>query len=541
MGFGYAKFFAVLRLRRAESTIAAFRWKEDRDADHFETFEKVFIIHEPDQGGEAVYKWLSRSSIEEKAFIVELGEFKDPSALHMADPQQFETRFNEALDNAISFTKIEEERKAQETVAAWEKCNEIAKTPDVLGKFAETLPACGLAGEDTTAKIVFLALVTRLLEKPVSVVVAGPSAAGKSHLVETVLKFFPDEAYHDLTAMSEKNLAYMEEPLEHRFLVLYEAAGLSGDFATYLIRSLLSEGKIKYEFVEKTSEGLRSRLIEKEGPTGLIMTTTSVWLHPENETRLLTLTVNDTRDQTTKIFLALAEGEGGTVDFTPWRALQIWLASTECNVVVPFASDLARLTKPIAVRLRRDFGAFLSLIRGHALLHKANRLKDPKGRIVASFDDYDAVLDLVGDVIAQGVGASVPKTVKETVGVTARIIEEEGEATVSQVAAALNLDRSAATRRIQTAVRRGFLAPVEQDKKGKGKKFVLGDPLPTEAGGIFPTRAKLEDVCTCAKSEKTPAQVKHKEYQGYRDDLCRCAGVFGGVKHTPPPGDAVII
>ena len=51
--------------------------------------------------------------------------------------------------------------------------------------------------------------------------------------------------------MSEHALAYSHEPLVHRFLILYEAAGLESDFASYLLRSLLSEGCIKYETVEK--------------------------------------------------------------------------------------------------------------------------------------------------------------------------------------------------------------------------------------------------------------------------------------------------
>jgi hypothetical protein len=72
--------------------------------------------------------------------------------------------------------------------------------------------------------------------------------------------------------------------LQHRFLVLYEAAGLKSDFASYLIRSLLSEGRVRYSTVEKTPNGLEPRLIEREGPTGLIVTTTAVALHPENET-----------------------------------------------------------------------------------------------------------------------------------------------------------------------------------------------------------------------------------------------------------------
>ena len=113
-----------------------------------------------------------------------------------------------------------------------------------------------------------------------------------------------------LTAMSERALAYGTEPLSHRFLVLFEAAGLESDFASYLVRSLLSEGCVRYETVEKGKDGeLKARLVEREGPTGLIVSTTSVALHPENETRLLSLAATDTPDQTKLVLSRLADDD----------------------------------------------------------------------------------------------------------------------------------------------------------------------------------------------------------------------------------------
>jgi hypothetical protein len=234
------------------------------------------------------------------------------------------------------------------------------------------------------------------------VALKGPSSGGKSFLVEQVLSFFPKGAYYALTAMSDRTLAYSEEPIKHRFLVIYEAAGMSGEFATYLMRSLLSEGCLRYETVEKTSEGMKPRLIEREGPTGLIVTTTAVKLHPENETRLLSLTVTDTQDQTRAVMAALAEEAGEAApDLATWHALQIWLESAEHRVCIPYAKKLAELIPPVAVRLRRDFGALLNLIRAHTLLHQASRERDAEGRIVATIEDYAAIRALVADLVSE--------------------------------------------------------------------------------------------------------------------------------------------
>ena len=175
----------------------------------------------------------------------------------------------------------------------WAVCRTLAQGRDILSKFIETIKRKGVAGESKNVKLLYLALTSRHQKKPVSAIMKGPSAGGKSFLVDQVLRFFPSSAYHGLTSMSEHALAYSEEPLACRFLILFEAAGISSDFANYLLRFLLSEGRIRYETVEKTSEGMKPRLIEREGPTGAIITTTAVRLHPENETRLLSINISE--------------------------------------------------------------------------------------------------------------------------------------------------------------------------------------------------------------------------------------------------------
>ena len=202
-----------------------------------------------------------------------------------------------------------EEVRAEEEARdrkAWQACEHLAREGRILDRFAKTLEQSGVAGEARVLKLLYLALTSRLLQKPVSVAVKGPSSGGKSYLTARVLRYFPESTYHALTAMSERTLAYSEEPIKHRFLVIYEAEGMASDFATYVMRSLLSEGAVRYETVESTRNGIKPRLIEREGPTGLIVTTTAVKLHPENETRLLSLTVTDTREQTRGVLSMLA-------------------------------------------------------------------------------------------------------------------------------------------------------------------------------------------------------------------------------------------
>src|SRR5215208_3640140 len=220
----------------------ASNWKEEW-ASHLDGIEKVYAVIEPDQGGDTLREKLTGcEAIRERLHLLELNEHKDPSALHLADPAMFRERFEVALEDAKPWIELERAEAEATSHEAWERSSELAKAPNILERFAEELAHSGVAGESRIAKLLYLALTSRLLQRPVSIALKGPSSGGKSHALERVLSFLPESTYYALTAMSERTLAYSEEPIKHRFLIIYEAAGMIGEFATYLMRSLLSEG-----------------------------------------------------------------------------------------------------------------------------------------------------------------------------------------------------------------------------------------------------------------------------------------------------------
>ena len=480
-------------------------WRQEY-AGYLDGIAIIYVIVEPDKGGKATLNWLSRSAIRDRVRLVDLGEHKDPSGLYLDDPATFRERFQSALDAAVPWSDHEQAEGAERSAQAWALCAGLARQPDILARFADDLARSGVAGESRIAKLIYLVVTSRLLDKPVSLVVKGPSSGGKSYLVQRVLDHFPASAYHALSAMSERVLAYGEEPLSHRMLVIYEASGLHGDLATYLMRSLLSEGRVRYETVDKTVKGLRARLIEREGPTGLITTTTAVHLHTENETRLISVQVTDTPEQTRSVLLALAEDQPGEPRYAEWHALQEWLEGAERNVIIPYAGTLAREVPPVAVRLRRDFGAVLGLIRAHAILHQANRERASDGRVIATLDDYRAVRELIADLVAEGAGRSVSNTVRQTVEAVRRLLAAgASEVTATAVADELRLDKSTASRRVKAALADGYLKNLETTK-GKPLRLVIGEALPEETE-VLP-RPEVLGGCTVAAqagSNATPS------------------------------------
>jgi hypothetical protein len=468
-------------------------WKVEW-APELEGIDRLYFVVE-DEAGEQCWRTLAETpEIRDRLYRVELEGVKDVSEMHKQDPDGFTDRLREALETGEAWEDLSEAEGRKRAREAWAECREFAESADILSEFSRDLERCRLVGERINAEILYLALVSRLLDKIVSVAVKGPSSGGKSYLVKLVMSFFPESAFCRFTAMSEKTLLYTEEPLSHRHIILTEAAGLTGDFQEYVIRTLLSEGSLEYEFVEKTSEGLRPRRITKEGPTGFITTTTRDKLHAENETRYLSLTVTDTREQTRRVFRALADGSAEEPDRGRWHALQVWLEASEHRVTIPYASLLAEKMGDVAVRLRRDFSVVLSLIKAHAILHQATRVRDVDGRIIATLVDYSRVRELVSGLIAEGVEATVPNTVRETVEAVENVIDGWGEdhATNKAVAEELEIDKAASSRRVRTAIGRGYLKNLE-DRKGHPARLVLGEDMP-EDQEILPVAEELEGV-----------------------------------------------
>jgi len=442
-------------------------------------------------------------------------------------------------------TKILDELEAAGVVAP--SAPKLAQEREILTRFGRDVRLSGVVGEEKIAKLLFLSLITRLLDRPTSIAVKGPSSGGKSYTIEQTLSFFPASAYFERTAMSPRNLAYTKESFEHRFIVLFEAAAMGDDddIGQYLIRSLLSEGRLLYEFVDTKKSA--TVLIDKAGPTGLIVSTTHPTLHAENETRMLSVTVTDTREQTKAVMRRIAEDANGmsvdVVERRPWLELQAWLEHAEHRVLVPFAPDLAELVEPEAVRLRRDFKAVLGLIKAHAICHQLNRDRDEHGRIVATLDDYTAVYEVVVDAVSEGIGKTVSATVRETVAAVATLVlaHPDGVA-LGALAKELKVDKATASRRARAARYGGYLENLE-DRRGHPARYKVGESLPDPAKAL-PEPSKLAEHARPLKHLQhlqhpperngpatvgaTPSDVKSAGQGANSGTVAGVAGVSGG-------------
>jgi hypothetical protein len=200
--------------------------------------------------------------------------------------------------------------------------------------------------------------------------------------------------------------------LKHSVLYIQELAGSEG--ADFSIRTLQSDNVLKWEATEKQADGTMANVeYEVEGPTVIVQTTTRNHLHPENETRVVPIYLDETAEQTeriTKEVLRRAAGEGTISDAEREAMCEAWHDAVRllepAEVLVPFAKRIDVPKQPI--RLRRDVPRLISIIRLVAWVHQHTRDRNDHGRIVATEEDFHKAIDIVGDSFARAWKALTP-------------------------------------------------------------------------------------------------------------------------------------
>ena len=280
--------------RRCGST-ATRRWVclarrcgENRDARHFEEIAAIYVVVEPDKGGEAVVAWLGRSRIRDRVRLLTLPQgISDVSDLHVTDPERWQQRFEEALQQAIPWQDEQKLRQTSRRSDAWSRCQHLAQEPRLLDRFAGELAELGVVGEQRTAKLLYLVVTSRLLPRPVSAALKG-AVVGRQEATWSSQRSSSSQPT-PLTPLRRCPSARWPTPRSRSRTDARDlrGAGIQGEFVTYLRPFAALGGPHPLPDDREDGRGLRARLIEREGPTGLIMTTTEIALHTENETRLL--------------------------------------------------------------------------------------------------------------------------------------------------------------------------------------------------------------------------------------------------------------
>lgn len=281
--------------------------------------------------------------------------------------------------------------------------NSLHKTENLIVRFLKDVEERGLVGEQANASTVLLCAVSARLSNPLNLTVSGESSAGKNYLLSAVATFIPEEFKKFTSGFTPKALMHAaEDEFQHKAIFIAEYEGVAK--ADYAIRTMQSEKVIEWDFVD-TGKGIQKKKNRVKGPAAFLQATTRPILHPENETRLLFISLDESSAQTNAILRRQAEmaEKGAHPDneetIKNWHEFIRSLKSM--NVAIPFASALAEHFPTERVRSRRDFPKLLGLIETSAFTHQYQRsIHD--GRIIACPQDYYVAKELFENCYATG-------------------------------------------------------------------------------------------------------------------------------------------
>ena len=320
-----------------------------------------------------------------------------------------------------------------------EMAEQIASDPQLFKNRIEMVNKLGVIGERRNIGTYMVVIDSSLLpmgtsgSEALAAKNSGPQGSGKSHPLFTTLKLYPKSAYYLITSGSNKSLYNLNDGLKHKALILTEAlqlqSGRQGDNElAYCIRTLVSEGHLKYQYTGFIDKKKVTIVQELKGPTSLLTTTIHGKLEEQLEDRMITIHPNTTAEQTRDIISRTAEMASGNGDQVDQKTLDAWKLFYESlesvPVVIPYAKDIAEfITRKgsLPISSRRAFKRVLATIKTIALIHQRQRSRDDMGNVIAEYSDYALAYQLIGDSFRESIGEGQRYTDNRM-----RLIEEVG-------------------------------------------------------------------------------------------------------------------
>lgn len=272
-------------------------------------------------------------------------------------------------------------------------------TGDIFQTILDDYESLGLIGENHNKLMCYLAATTRLMEKPLNILVLSSSGAGKSTLQDKTLKLMPPEDVIRTSAISDKALFY-QKSLKGKILAIEEAAGMKDSYA---IRTLISEGYLMQESVA----GCQSVTRYVEGGCSIFQTTTNPEINPETKSRFFVLGMDESREQTRRILEMQRKS----------HTLKGMIGNCDESSIIQKHHIFQRLLNPYAVvnpyaeelfyeddrlQARRDQPKFLNLCNAVAFLNQMKKSVKRYGNveyIEVDRDDIRQAVELASEVI----------------------------------------------------------------------------------------------------------------------------------------------
>lgn len=219
---------------------------------------------------------------------------------------------------------------------------ENLKHGNLLAQTIDDLAASGIQGEAENALLLLLAMTSRKMPDPISVVCLARSGTGKSYLMERVALCLPDEDKKEHTQFTSNAFYYYKkEEIRNKVFLIEDLEGAMD--VLFPIRELQSKKRISKTITQKGRDGkLQTTTLIVEGPVCIIACTTKESIYEDNANRSILIYLNDSMAQDEKIMDYQKRHRAGLVDIYRERQVQEKLQQMQkalepVRVINPFA------------------------------------------------------------------------------------------------------------------------------------------------------------------------------------------------------------
>ncbi len=295
---------------------------------------------------------------------------------------------------------------------------ELLKNENLFEQISADIDDIGVAGEEQLRVMLYIIMTSRLLDKPLSAIVQGASASGKSYIIETVAKLMPPETVLQAHDFSDQALYYLPSgSLIHRVIISGERVqehhsknGYAED-NTKAFREMVASGELRKAVTVKGPDGKPKTItIHQPGPIAYLESTTAANIHDEDATRLLPLVTDESASQTKMIVESQRREAKGQI-----------VNKVKQQEIIRRHHTLQRLLRPLTVRIpyidsislpdtniatRRTYQQFTFALKSVAFLRqyqKQVQRDKTTGQeyIEADEIDYEIVYGLMNTVLAR--------------------------------------------------------------------------------------------------------------------------------------------
>ena len=319
---------------------------------------------------------------------------------------------------------LSEEDKEEIDPEIIEKAEQLSLNPDIFKNRIDMVNKLGIINEKLNIGVLTLTMDSRLNPmgvKGANVLAAkntGKPGAGKTATLMAVKELYSKRCYHLIDNGSAKSIYNMKkDALKHKTLILNEAFSFEGNSSsdnefTHIVRCLLSEGSVTYQYTSFDSDGNKITAYQTvSGPTPLI--TTSIYGSHEKQLddRMFSIHPNISSKQTSAVLDIEAQQASGILETIDEKEILMWRIFHDSlevlDVVIPFAPEIQLLFDKggdLPVAARRAFKRVLVSIKTISLLHQKQRLKDDQGRVIADISDYALAYQLIDNAFRESLG-----------------------------------------------------------------------------------------------------------------------------------------